>query len=360
MAEATNASQMIQKEQNQPTKQKHWKKSLLGLGLTVLVLITVLGIVGYYQANKLMAPMSDNLVAPKTVYIPPQSSTTSIANLLSEEDLIRSPLLFKLYARYHNLDTKLQAGEYEFSASQPLPKIVEKITEGQVTTYSFTIPEGYMVDQTAELLAEKGLVDKNKFLYLINQGDFDYDFVRDLPQSRFRLEGFLFPDTYQIPKGFGEKEIINLMLRRFKEVFVEKNKDQLAALDLDIKDVVTMASIIEREARIKEEQTVIASVFYNRLKKGMPLQSCATVQYALGEQKEVLLYEDLEIDSPFNTYKNSGLPPAPIAAPGKSALEAALNPAATDYLYFVAKPDGSHEFNTTLQAHNRDKRKYIY
>lgn len=362
MFDATGTGQVLQNESSKEISKIDIKKIILRAALIILVFSLVTAGAGYYQVRKLMQPVSEVQVAPKTVYIPPQSSTGSIAALLKSENLIRSPLLFKLYARFHNLDTRLQAGEYEFSAHQSLPEIVQKIADGKVKTYSFTIPEGFTVEQIAERLAEKGFVDKNKFLYLAKEGDFDYDFIKNLPKSKtkYRLEGFLFPDTYQIPKGFGEKEIINLMLRRFEEVFLDANRERLKALDMDLKDVVIMASIIEREAKLKEEQPIIASVFYNRLERGMPLQSCATVLYALGEQKEVLLNEDLEIESPFNTYKNPGLPPGPIAAPGKAALEAALHPADTDYLYFVAKPDGSHEFTKTLREHNRAKRKYLY
>jgi len=359
VSEASKAG-IMEEDRNRAAKVGLVKKLVLRLFITVITLVILLGGIGYYQLNKLMRPVSSVPAPTKMVFIPPQSSTDEIGALLEKEGLIRDRLLFSLYARLHKLDTRLQAGEYEFSPAKSLPEIVEKIAWGRVKTYSFTIPEGYTVKQIVQLLADKGFVDREKFLYLVKEGDFDYPFVKDLPKTKYRLEGFLFPDTYQIPKGFGEKEIINLMLRRFSEVFSEDLRQRAKALGMDIRKVVTLASLIEREARQKAEQPFIASVIYNRLQKGMLLRVDATVQYALGEHKVVLLYDDLKVDSPYNTYQNAGLPPGPIASPGKSALEAALYPADTDYLYYVAKPDGSHEFTKTLAEHNRAKRKYLH
>ncbi|WP_366922556.1 endolytic transglycosylase MltG [Metallumcola ferriviriculae] len=357
MSESSKTN-IVEKDYDRREKTNRLKKLILGFVAIAVVLLLIFSGAGFYQVNKMMRPMTDGPSPSKVVFIPPQSSSNEIGKLLQKEGLIRHRLLFTVYARLHKLDTRLQAGEYEFSPSKSLPEIVNKITSGQVKTYSFTIPEGYTVDQIAALLSDKGFVDKEKFLYLVKEGDFDYSFIKGLPKNKHRLEGYLFPDTYQIPKGFGEREIINLMLRRFSEVFSEDWRERAKLMDLDIGDVVTMASLIEREAKQKVEQSTIASVISNRLERGMLLQLDATVQYALGEHKERVLFEDLEVESPYNTYKNVGLPPGPIASPGRSAIEAALYPADTDYFFYVAKPDGGHEFTKTLAEHNRAIRQY--
>ncbi|MDF2673718.1 MAG: mltG, partial [Clostridiales bacterium] len=194
---------------------------------------------------------------------------------------------------------------------------------------------------------DKGLIAKEEvFINEAQNGEFEYDFLKGIPEDRpNRLEGYLFPDTYEFKSGTTEHEIIDKMLGRFQEIFDEEISGKLGDRRLD--DLIIMASIVEREAKVESERPIIAAVFYNRLKIDMQLQSCATIQYILGTNKERLLYEDLEIESPYNTYLNSGLPLGPICSPGRDSLVAALEPADVDYLYFVLKKydgDGSHNF----------------
>ncbi len=228
----------------------------------------------------------------------------------------------------------------------------------------FTIPEGFTLEQIAARLEDEGMVGKEAFIsacqdYMQNI-DPSFSFLNDIPSSvNFLLEGYLFPDTFEVRRGITARELIDVMLHRFNEVFNEDNRRRASEMGFTLHEIVTLASIVEKEARVAEERPIISAVFHNRLQSpGMSLlQSCATVQYALGEVKPVLLYEDLEIDSPYNTYLYPYLPPGPIASPGEDALEAALYPAEVDYLYFVYKEDGSgtHYFSTTLQEHNHYK-----
>ncbi|GAW94215.1 aminodeoxychorismate lyase [Calderihabitans maritimus] len=304
--------------------------------------------------------MAEAPAAEVAVFIRPGSTAGEIARLLREKEIIRSKVVFELYARIKNLDKNLQAGEYIFSPNQSVPEIVAKLVRGDVKTYSFTIPEGYTVEQIASMLAKMGLVDEEKFLQLAREGDFPYSFLQGGENANYRLEGFLFPDTYNVPKGLTEEKIIELMLRRFAEVYTPELRRRATYLGFTDREIITLASIIEKEAKLDAERPLVSAVFHNRLERNMRLQSCATVQYLLEEPKEVLTYDDLNIESPYNTYRHEGLPPGPIGSPGRASIEAALYPSDVPYLYFVAKKDGSHIFSTTLTEHNRAKAKYLH
>ena len=187
---------------------------------------------------------------------------------------------------------------------------------------------------------------------------YDYDFISQIPDREKKLEGYLFPDTYEIYKETSAEAIVDKLLSRFNNIFTKEYKNRAKELNMTIDQVVTLASIIEREAKLDSERKTISAVFHNRLKKKMLLQSCATVQYILKEQKEELTYKDLEIESPYNTYKHIGLPPGPIASPGLKAIEAALYPENTDYLYFFTKDDSSHVFSRTYNEHISAQNKF--
>jgi UPF0755 protein len=240
-----------------------------------------------------------------------------------------------------------------------MEEIMELLLTGKADTLRFTIPEGYDIKRVTAKLAEEGLINQEAFLKEIESGQFDYEFLKDAPAGPDRLEGFLFPETYEIFATANEHDIIDKMLYQFNKVFTAEYYARAEELGMSVREVITLASIIEREARVPEDRPIIASVFYNRLTIDMPLQSCATVQYILGEQKPVLSIKDTQIESPYNTYQNLGLPPGPIASPGADSIKAALYPADTNYLYFLAKGDGSHAFSSTYEQFLRDKAKYI-
>ncbi len=294
------------------------------------------------------------------VVIPQGASSAEVAEILQEEGLVRNQLAFRLYTNYMGYAPRLQAGKYQLSPGMTLKEIVDKLAQGEVMVdyVRVTIPEGLHKEQVAQRLENYDVTTAESFLGCAREESFDFWFLqeREIDNS---LEGYLFPDTYQIKIEWEDKEIIELLLKRFDEVFNDSFQERVEELGLTVHEVVTLASIIEREARVKEEQPLISAVFHRRLEKDILLQSCATVQYALGEVKPVLTYQDLEVESPYNTYINYGLPPGPIASPGKEALEASLYPADTEYLYFVLKGDGSgeHYFSKTLEEHLKYQRK---
>lgn len=293
------------------------------------------------------------------VKIAPQSSTSHIAAELKDKKLIHSAGYFKIYTEITGADRFLKPGKYVFKGTENLKQIVGILKKGSSEFFSFTIPEGYTVEQTVNLLDSKGIASREELYTAMKKGSFEFPFLNELPEGQNRFEGFLFPDTYKIGTEADAEEIIQIMLGRFSEVYTPEYEARAKELGMSTYQVITLASIIEREARQPQDRPLVSAVFHNRLKKGMLLQSCATVQYALGEVKPVLYNTDLQIKSPYNTYLHQGLPPGPISAPGKDSIKAALYPANVSFLYFVAKPDGFHVFSNTLKEHNEAKRKYL-
>lgn len=324
------------------------KKICLLLCLVLMVTLTGCNL------DEMRSPVDSENTEIVTITVPRGATTTSIAALLMESSLIQSEMVFKMAAKELEADGKMQAGDYELSQSMSTDDIIEKLVAGDVVinTVSFTIPEGYELKDITERLVAEGLVDQEKFEQALLE-EYDYRFL----DGQDSLEGFLFPDTYEMRVGASEKEIVDRMLLRFDEIFVDEYYTRLEELGLTMNQAITLASIVEREAAAKEEFPIVAGVFHNRIEDGMLLQSCATVQYILGERKERLTYDDIAIESPFNTYINAGLPPAPIASPGKLAIESTLYPESHNYYYFVVKKggNGTHVFSETLAGHNKAK-----
>ncbi|SHI53607.1 UPF0755 protein [Geosporobacter subterraneus DSM 17957] len=329
-------------------------KNLLLLLIAVL-LAAPLGL--FYSFGKLIQPVDAYSNSTITVEIPSGTSTARIAKLLKENNLIKNDLAFRILSRLSKSDGKMQAGKYALRNDMDAKAIIQALVEGDVThdTVKFTIPEGFEFVQIVNRLESNGLIDRDKFLQLANYGDFNYKFLENIPKGENRLEGFLFPDTYQVARDATEEEILKKMLDRFNQVFQESYYQRAQEMGLSINEVITLASIIEREAKLDKERPLVSSVFHNRIKQNMLLQSCATVQYILGERKENLTLKDIEIDSPYNTYKYQGLPPKPIASPGKPSIEAALYPETTEYLYFVVSKNGEHTFSKTYKEHLKAK-----
>ena len=333
-------------------------KKLALFGLLVLVLVIGTGCAEVLE--KYNTPVDPNSTESILITVPSGATTTSIANLLLENELIQNVNAFKAKAKQLEVDGQMKAGDYMLSKAQSSEEIIMMLADGDVyiETVTFTIPEGYEVRQIVDKLESEGIINREAFLDALQNAPFDYAFLEGVDRT-YLLEGYLFPDTYTVKAGSDEVAIINMMLNRFNEIFVEAYYARAQELGMTVDEVVTLASIIEREAKLEEEFPIVSSVFHNRIKIDMLLQSCATVQFILKERKEVLLYADIEIDSPYNTYIYSGLTPSPIASPGALAIESALYPHDTDYLYFVTteKNDGSHYFNETLEGHNRDIKK---
>lgn len=341
------------------------KRSLAVWGTALAVLLVCAGGL-VYTVNSMLLPVDAGAV-DKTieVTVPRGADTAQIAAILAEKGVIRNALFFRAYARWSKLDKGFIAGDYRLSPSMDLGEVVAKITGGEVhrETVWFTIPEGFTVEQIAGHLAGLGLADRDRFLELARQPSENllahFPFIRDaaVPGVIYTLEGYLFPDTYEIIAGATEEEIATLMLQRLDRLIGDANlHERCRELEMSLHEALTLASIVEREARVDHERKLIAGVFYNRLALSYPLESCATVNYVLPEFKEVLSAADTAYESPYNTYKYPGLPPGPIAAPGEPSILAAFYPENTDYFYFRSKEDGSGEsyFARTLQEHNQN------
>lgn len=337
---------------------KRWRK-LVGLMVLIIIIVTIIVVVFFQYLNRNSEPVNPNNTELITIVIPTGAATSEIANILVEADLIKDPRVFKIQSMVEGYDGWYKAGQYTLSQSMSLEEIMKTIFEGKASTTRFTIPEGYDIKRTTQKLAEEGLIDPLVFAEEIENGAFDYEFVKNAPAGPNRLEGYLFPETYEIFTNANEHDIIDRMLYQFSKVFTEESYARAEELGMTINEVITLASIIEREARVQKDRPVISSVFHNRLAIGMPLQSCATVQYILGEQKPVLSTKDTKIESPYNTYIINGLPPGPICSPGKDSIHAALYPTDTNYLYFLAKGDGSHVFAETYDQFLKYKDQYI-
>jgi UPF0755 protein len=338
-------------------KERVKNKTVNKLRLFIIVIVLLAALAAFWYA-RIDDPL--NLKSPVTVTIQPGSGAKQIARVLHENKVIRNALAFRLYARRENIEALLKPGEYIFNGEVSLNDIAAQLIKGQIANddIKITIPEGLTDAKTAALLEEKGVVSAAAFMDYAQNGDFPYEYLPPRGQEN-RLEGFLFPETYMIGASWGEEEIIDMLLAQFTKVWTDEWNERAGELDMTPLEIITLASIIEKEARVNEDRPLISSVFYNRLNTDMALQSCATVQFILGVPKDPLLYEDLEIESPYNTYKYKGLPPGPIASPGEASIEAALFPADTDYFYFVAKKDGSHHFSRTLAEHNAASAKYL-
>ncbi len=325
--------------------------------LLLVILLAGAAFWGRSETASLLAPVSTD-TSVRVFEVPPGATSAHVAAGLQSAGLVKNGSVFRLYLRLRGLDGRIQAGQYELAPSMPAAEVASRLTSGRVVEDSFTVPEGYTISQMADLLASRGLVDRDRFLVAARDPSLVKGLVPEGLPLKQPLEGYLFPDTYRIPRGYTEKQIVALMVDRFRQVMTPEWQKRAQDQGLTVHQVVTLASLIEREAQVPADRPVISSVFHNRLRLGMKLDSCATVNYALGKSQLILTYKDLEVNSPYNTYKNVGLPPGPIGSPGKASLEAALYPAESKYLYFVAKGDGSHAFASTLSEHLANARRY--
>jgi UPF0755 protein len=281
------------------------------------------------------------------VIIPRGASFAQAADSLARTGLIGSPKMFRLYGRVTGGDRNIKPGTYLLKHGTPWKDIVSALNGGHGLVNTITIPEGYTLLQITPLLARTLKVPMDSVQAAVR----DTALLARLDIPNPTLEGYVFPDTYAFPVGTTARQAVREMVYSFERRWRPEWDSSLVELKINRNDLVTMASIVEREARLPEERPVIAAVYYNRLRKGMLLQADPTIQYALGHHVGRVLYKDLEIASPYNTYIHKGLPPGPVASPGVASLAAAANPANVPYLYFVASKDGHHEFRMTLEEH---------
>ncbi len=305
------------------------------------------------SANEVLALSRPDFEA--IVSIPEDASRGDVAKILKEENIIEHKMLFRLFALITKREAEFPPGEYKLNSNLDYRAMLRRLTskKGKLNTVTVTIPEGYETSQIVSLLDEKGVCDKEALYEAISSTDFDYDFLSGIALGKnSRLEGYLFPDTYEFYLDDDPARVIKKFLSNFELKYNEAMQERAKALGMTTHELITLASIIEREATAKDRAT-ISSVFHNRLaSKTYPyLESCATVQYVLGERKKVISIADTKIDSPYNTYRYKGLPPGPIANPGVDSIEAALYPNDTDFLFFALQEDGTHKFSKTYDEH---------
>ncbi|WP_283246430.1 endolytic transglycosylase MltG [Paenibacillus sp. Marseille-Q4541] len=337
-------------------KAKYFRRFII----LIVIMVVLAGSALYvWQSMRPVASASE----PVIFTIDKGTGTAQIADKLEENGLIRNSFFFKVYLKLNNEGSNFKAGTYAFVPGQSYKEIITSLNNGDVQkeeTLKFTIPEGYTLKQIAEKLDTDGVTVNKLFMDMINQPELFQDIplvaeIPDNPDYLFKLEGYLFPETYELKKGSTAEDIIIRMLTEMQAKLdaIPDFEAKLKARGLTVHELLTVASLIEREVVVPEERPLVAGVIYNRLEKNMRLEMDATVQYLLDKQKERLLYKDLEVKSPYNTYRNAGLPPGPIASPSLSAIEAALSPEASDYLFYVTKKDGSseHLFAKTYEEH---------
>jgi UPF0755 protein len=285
----------------------------------------------------------------------PKGATFSAAtDSLEKAGLVSSPLFFKLYARVKGADRAIKPGTYLIKRNTPWTDIISALHGGHGLVNTITIPEGFTLSQIVPLLAQTLSIPVDSVTAAVR----DTALINRLGLRAKNLEGYLFPDTYAFPDGTRARDAVNEMVKRFEREWKPEWTARLDPIGLNRDQVVTLASIVEREAKVPAERPVIARVYLNRLKANMLLQADPTVQYARGKHTPRVMHKDLEIDSPYNTYKYPGLPPGPIASPGSASLVAALFPADVPFFYFVAAPDGHHEFRKTLAEHEQAVRQF--
>jgi UPF0755 protein len=306
---------------------------------SLILLITILFITSVYF------PLEENSTTQKAVNIPSGTNAKEIVYILEKNEIIRkNNYTFRILIKLMKLEDQLKYGEYNLKPSMNMLQILDKLVKGEAIVYKITIPEGYTSSQIAELLEKNEIAEKEAFLKLVKD-------------SEKTPEGYLFPDTYEVPKKYGAEKMVKVMLANFNQVaLVNKFTDKAEEIGFSLDEIIILASIIEKEAKFTEEKSRVSSVFHNRLKTGMKLQSCATIQYILEEPKEKLDENDLKIESPYNTYLYKGLPPEAICNPGLDSIMAALEPEEEDYLYFVLGENGRHIFSKTYQEHLKNKK----
>ena len=327
--------------------QKHRKKRRMkgsAKAMIVLVITLVIGGGMFFAMNRLMNPPAEELELSGTtvsVTIPEGAGTEDIANILKENDLISSVFGFKLTSKLEGFDGTYKQGTYNVDTGMTKRQIMELLQSGKVAQdLQLMIPEGYNVKQIAAKAEEIGICTAEEFINEVNTGTFDYEFLKDLPDREYKLEGYLFPDTYFLADHMTAHDVIDLMLKRFDQMYTEEYQNAVKSSGHTLDEIVTLASMVEKEIKLPEERARAAGVMYNRLRDGITLGIDATVLYAVGKDTGELTQANLNIDSPYNTRKNYGLPLGPISNPGEASFKAALFPEEHKYLYYVVEAVG--------------------
>lgn len=330
-------------------RSKNWLKIAGVFSLMLLILVSATLLAGYSWFNKKLDQVS--VTAEDELFVVPSGATIKeVSELLEERGIIESALIFRLFMKLEYRGASIKAGEFMFEPPVTIRSAALKLVEGRVYYHRVTVPEGLDWQETAEILSGQGFGSAEEFLDLIDSPQM----VRDLDPEAANLEGYLFPETYFVTHDTSPGKIIELMVDRFRLNWTEEFQKQALSLDMSIREVITLASLIEKETSLEAERPLVSSVFHNRLAKGMKLACDPTVIYAVKLVKPwdgVINRSDLQLDSPYNTYIYPGLPPGPIANPGIDSIRAALFPEKSDFLFFVSRNDGSHVFSENYSDH---------
>lgn len=327
------------------------------VALLIVLLVMAAGAAGVWIYLRIGDPYRGYQAAEQFVEIPPGAGSRAIGDRLVERGIVRDALSFRIGLYVSGKGRRLQAGEYRFDRAMTPIEVIDKLARGDVYVINITFPEGLTVAEMGKIFEAHRLGSASAFVAAAH----DPSAIKALDPAARDLEGYLFPETYLLPRRADGSTLVTLMTERFAHVFTTELRQAAEANGLTVRQAVTLASIVEKEAARPEERPLVAAVYANRLRIGMALQCDPTVIYALervGKYTGNLRREDLAFDSPYNTYRYPGLPPGPIASPGLASLEAAVHPAQVDFLYFVSRNDGSHEFARTLEEHNRNVQKW--
>jgi UPF0755 protein len=335
--------------------QKIDKSFILKKILPSLFALFILLIISLFVTDKFLGSKVSDGSIKYDLLISSGDSSSKISSLLQENGMIRSKKYLNFLLKFSGNSTKLKQGLYQIDNGMSTRKIMEIILEGKVKLIQYTIPEGYNNRQIADVLLQKKLITNKDDFFKLNS---DSKFLEKFKIPAKTTEGYLFPETYSVPYNYSIEKISEMMIKTFFSN-LEKIPESKNLSPEDLHKKVILASIVEREAKIKSEQPLMAGVFVKRLSKNIALESCATVQYLFEKPKKRLFEKDLETKSDYNTYLHKGFPPGPISSPGMPALKAAFNPVETESLFFLRKPDGSHYFSKNHKEHLEAKKKYI-
>lgn len=333
------------------------RKLLVAIAVVFILVVAAAALLGREIWGRVHEPYKRHRAAEQFVDIPPRTPTAEIGRRLIEAGVVRDEVVFRVGLWWTGESRNLQAGEYRFNQPVTVLDVIDRLARGEVYTRRITFPEGLTIQEMARIYESQGFGAARDFI----QAAGNAALIKDLDAQARDLEGYLFPETYALPRRTAASRLVALMVDRFRATYTDDMRRRAEAQDLTTRQVVTLGSLVEKETGKADERPLVAAVYRNRLKIGMGMQADPTVIYALqkaGRYDGNIRREDLAVDSPYNTYRYRGLPPGPIAAPGKASLEAALMPADVPHLYFVSRNDGSHVFASTLAEHNRNVREF--
>ncbi|GLC88509.1 endolytic transglycosylase MltG [Lysinibacillus piscis] len=371
MSNGSKKQEMLSKMQERKSEVKIVRRIVAIIAAVIIIALAGAGWFGYSYVKEALQPIDPNATKTIAVEVPIGSSLSTISALLEKKGIIKDARVFKYYAKFKN-ESQFQAGDYDLTKAMTFDELIESLKTGKVyrkPVFTMTIPEGLTLEQIGNIIEKKTPYTQQQFMDLVTSDAFVQQMMANYPELitdavladtiRYDLEGYLFPATYPYYEEKPSLEaIVEEMISAMNDV-VRNYSDVLAEKEMSVHELLTFASLLEEEATAQTDRETIASVFYNRIKTDMPLQTDPTVLYALGGHKDRVLYEDLEVDNVYNTYKNKGLPPGPIAGAGKSSIEATLNPSKTEYFYFLADKEGVNHFSKTYDEHLQKVEKYL-